>query len=254
MELLKQVLQFILDLIKKEEAKVIEKPVEKPVETVEKPKPTAKGLKYYPSAIPYKNMKTRAKYAKGYPLGAVVHFTAGRSEAGLSDAKAAIDLGITNGYAYLCIDKDGKVLQSHPIDEWGYHAGESAWKTITGAVSDDLIGIEICNAGLLTKTSDGKFMTWFKTEIPASQVRYVKESEWGGPSGYYHKYTEAQEKSLIELLKWLKNNDPVGCFSFDNVLGHNEVSGKLGIGYFRKNDPTGALSMPMSQLRALLKK
>jgi N-acetyl-anhydromuramyl-L-alanine amidase AmpD len=206
-----------------------------------------------------KRMKTHGKYEKGYPLGAVVHFTAGRYDGGVKKALDTIEGGIKNGFTFLCIGNDGSLVQAHPVDEWGYHAGESAWKNpkflkrLVGTVSDDLIGIEINCAGKLEKTKDGRYMTWFKTYIDEKDVRYVTEAEYGCPTGYYHKYTPEQEATLIKTLVWLKENDPTGQFSFDLVLGHDEVAGKLGIGYFRKNDPGGSISMPMSKLREHLK-
>lgn len=230
----------------------------KPAAPVEAPKPevviAGQGLDWYPKAVRYpKRMRTRGKYAKGYPLGLLYHHTAGRD-----GAAKTIEGGIAQGYAYLCTQEDGTIVQAHPISEFGYHGGESAWRIgvspLIGSVSDDLIGLEVNNAGLLTKTSDGRFKTWFNTYIPEDRVRYVTEKEWGCPTGYYHKFTEAQEKANFEFILWLKRNDPFGVFSFDHVLGHHEVAGKLGIGYFRKNDPGGSLSMPMPELRALLKK
>jgi hypothetical protein len=204
-------------------------------------------------------MRTRGKYDKGYPYGAIVHFTSGRYEGGIHKALDTIQGGVKNGFAFLCIAVKGELVQAHPVTEWGYHAGESAWKNpsfarrLVGSVSDDLIGIEINNAGRLEKTKDGRFKTWFGTYIPADQVRHVSASDYGTVEGYYHKYTAEQEKTLTNTLLWLKANDPVGCFDFDLVLGHDEVAGKLGIGYFRKNDPGGSLSMSMPQYRAYLK-
>jgi N-acetyl-anhydromuramyl-L-alanine amidase AmpD len=220
-------------------------PVTKP--TVE----LGRKLEWYPKAIKHSRaMRERGTYPKGYPQGAVVHFTAGRD-----NAPGTLDDGISNGYTYLCINKAGQMYQAHPISKWGYHAGESAWKVglkpLIGAVSDDLIGIEICNAGRVEKQADGRFKTWFGTYIEADQVRYSEGRE-NQLKGYYEKYTPEQEKALIEALLWLKAQAP-DVFDFDCVLGHDEVAGPLGIGYWRKNDPGAALSMTMSEFRALLK-
>lgn len=222
-----------------------------------------KGQEWYPKALRYAlPMRTRGKYPKRYPEGSVLHHTAGRD-----GAAKTIASGIRNGYAYLCCQKDGLIVQAHPISEWGYHGGESAWKIgvkrLLGSVSDDLIGLEVNSAGLLSKI-DGKFYPWWaidkagkvisaSQEIKPENVRYVTEAEWGCPSGYYEKFTPQQEASIIDFYLFLKENDPVGCFDFDLILGHHEVSGKLGIGRWRKNDPGGCLSMPMPKLRELLK-
>jgi N-acetyl-anhydromuramyl-L-alanine amidase AmpD len=210
-------------------------------------------LSWIPWAIKHPTqMRTRGTYSGGYPKGAVVHYTAGRFEGGLKKAHSTIEGGIKNGYAYLCIAHTGELVQAHPIEQWGYHAGESKWKGLFGAVSDDLIGIEMNCAGLLTEKK-GQLLTWWGDEIPRDDARFVKEKDYGCPTGWYHKYTPAQEETLIKTLLWLKMNDPLNNFSFDYVLGHSEVSGVKGLGWFRKQDPGGSLSMPMDQFRELLK-
>lgn len=239
---------------------VINKPKPKPEPVVapikpEQPAPKerkAEMLDWYPKAIKHsKRMKTKGKYAKGYPVGAVVHFTAGRD-----GAAKTIDGGIKNGYAYVCIQKDGTMVQAHPVSEWGYHAGESAWKhlakKLSGAVSDDLIGIEINAAGRCEALGNGKFKTWFGEILTQDQVRWTPGKD-NQLKGWYEKFTPAQEKTLIEFLLWLKGQAP-DVFDFDFVLGHDEVAGPAGIGRWRKNDPGAALSMTMPELRAYLKR
>lgn len=210
--------------------------------------PIAVGL-YPPFANVMKDrMRTHGPYAgKGTPIGAIVHFTAGHD-----GAENTIRDGIKNGYAYWDIQRDGQLFCAHPYNEFGYHAGESKWKNILGSVSDDLLGIEINAAGRLTKLPDGTFKSWFGKIYQAGEVRYCDGSSKDQCEGYYHKYTEAQEETLIKTLLWLKARNP-DVFSFDNVLGHCEVAGVLGLGYFRKNDPSAALSMTMPEFRALLK-
>ena len=127
------------------------------------------------------------------------------------------------------------------------------------------IGIEMNCAGNLTKINGKYYPYWAldkskkrviypDEEIPADQVRYVTEEAYGCPTGYYHKYSPEQEKTLIEFLVWLVLNDPYGVFKVERILGHHEVSGKRGIGKWRKPDPGGSLSMTMDQLRATVLK
>lgn len=195
-------------------------------------------------------MKTRGKYAMGWPRGAIVHFTAGRD-----GAENTLKYGASQGHTYLCIQKDGQIFQAHPANEWGYHAGESAWtrfaKKLVGSVSDDLIGIEICNAGKVTPIGNGKFKTWFGVELDSSQVRYT-EGKANQQKGWYEKYTPKQEDALKKVLFWLKDQNK-DVFDFDFVLGHDEVAGVRGLGWFRKNDPGAALSMTMDEFRSNLK-
>ena len=224
--------------------------------TLDIPKVISKGQMRYPKAIrPQNPMKARGKFKGNYPVGIVVHFTAGRS-GGLTKALDSIKGGIKNGFLFACIADTGEFVQPNPMNEWGYHAGTSKWSyknLFSGSVSDETFGIEINNAGMLTKQSDGTFKTWFNTIIPKEQVRHVTEAEFGCPTGYYHKYTPQQEKTLIEFCVWAIKNDPTGRLTAETILGHHEVAGKLGIGYFRKNDPGGALSMSMSKFRGLIK-
>ena len=60
--------------------------------------------------------------------------------------------------------------------------------------------------------------------------------------GFYHVYTALQEKTLVDTLFWLKDQSPE-VFSFNYVLGHDEVSPN------RKSDPGAALSRTMPEFR-----
>jgi len=207
------------------------------------------GLLWHPLAKIHKlRMKTHGKYAGGYPRGAIVHFTAG-------NRPGSLDWGIAQGYCYLMIDGQGTIQQAHPIDEYGWHAGASAYPGLKGSVSDELVGIEIASAGKLEKVvvaGQNRYKAWFHKssgEYFFDQDVRFSQARANIIEGWYHKYTEAQEATLISLLKWLKHNDPTGQFSFDFVLGHDEVASPHG----RKQDPGASLSMTMPELRKLLK-
>ncbi len=196
---------------------------------------------WYPGAVRMlEKMPTLGKYELGYPRGAVVHFTAGRD-----GARQAILGGIKDGHTFLCIQKNGAVYQAHPVSEWGAHAGKSSWRGLEGRVSDELIGIEMCSAGRVTPEPDGRFRTWFDTLIEPENVRYTDGMD-NQIRGYYEKFTEEQERALVELLLWLRWQAPT-IFRFDLILGHDEVAGG------RKTDPGAALSMTMPELRHRLK-
>jgi len=205
-----------------------------------RPDPNEGELKslWYPHArIPDVRMQTQGKYAKNYPLGAVVHYTAGHSLA------AAAEHGREMGYCYFIIDVDGVVHQSFPLDEWGYHCGQSYFKELGSSLSKHLVGIEIICAGEVEKKPNGSFKTWFDKEVPAEKVRVATKEKYGiVKDGYYEKFTLAQEASLEKLLVWLKDNSPE-VFMIDNVLGHHEISPD------RKKDPGGSLYLPMADLR-----
>jgi N-acetylmuramoyl-L-alanine amidase len=234
LDFIKGLIEFLTSFLKKQEP--------------ERPSAGASGKKllWYPLAHTSSNLKmpTQGTYAKKYPVGAVVHFTAGRYEGGLQKAIDSIEGGIKNDYAFMCIGNDGSIVQAHPLDKWGWHAGISSWPSLGESLSKHLVGIEINNAGKLKKVGT-KYLTWFDTEVPSSQVRKIDAID-NMEAGYYHKFTEAQEKTLIDLLLWLKRNNP-DVFNLDLVLGHYEISPG------RKNDPSGSLSMSVAQLRKLIK-
>jgi hypothetical protein len=219
--------------------------------------PTGEKKLWYPEALIRTDIRRAAQgeYPKGYPYGAIVHFTAGQYSKGLENAITAIS---SSPYFFCSIGTDGKFVQANPLNQWGYHAGESGW-VIDGekrsGVSNFLVGIEITNPGRL-EVHQGKYYTYWdsarKQPLDPAQVRVITQNRDNILAGAYLPYTTAQEQSLIEFLLWAKANNP-GVFDFDYVLGHDEVAGPKGIGRWRKNDPGGALSMTMTEFRKLLK-
>jgi hypothetical protein len=216
--------------------------------------------RWYPLAIKTgAEMRTRGKYSNGFPKGMVVHFTAGRSrggvlrnkktnaEQGLQSVNSAVKKG---SYAYFVLDRDGNVYQNFPLDRWGYHAGKSSWKGLSGTVSNELVGIEIMNAGKMEDKRDGEYYAWFTgsrdTPFSEDEVRHIKKKTDNQQKGTYQKYSEAQEEALLELVMWLKRSRPE-VFDLDLVVGHDEVSPG------RKNDPGGSLSMTMPDFRSKIK-
>lgn len=206
----------------------------------ERPSPDQEGQKllWIPYAERLKPMKAAGKYPKGYPEGLIVHFSAG------SSMRSTMDWGREQGYMFLGIDKEGNVYQTNPLNEWGHHAGVSSWPGIGSSVSNRLIGVELDCAGKLSSAGPGKWKSWFGRIVGEDKVRTVVGKD-NQKKGTYEKYTEAQEAALFDLIVWLKTNNP-SVFKVDWVLGHDEVAPS------RKDDPGGALSMTMPELRARL--
>lgn len=216
------------------------------------------GKPWIPWAVDaYPRMKTAGLFAGGWPRFLVLHYTAGSDNVGA--AIATHKQGVTNGFAYLSNDWDGTLYQGHPINRWGGHcggAGKSGWPGERGGMNDKSLGLETCSPGKL-EAKNGQYYAWYDTRftkpIPLDNRRYVTEAEYGCPTGWYKKFSNSQESTIIRLCKYVKENDPTGRFTYDNVLAHHEVSGKKGIGYFRKSDQGGCMSMSMDQLRKRLK-
>lgn len=192
--------------------------------------------------------KTRGNYPKGYPEGAIVHWTGGHWDQSGADAMA---FQRKSGMCYFYIDEKGTIFQNFPLNRWGLHAGDSKkypshWPEFGKYVSNRAVGIELACAGTL----NSKNQPWFKRTVPADQVRVVGDKD-NMQAGRYQKYTPAQEESLTRLLLALKANNP-DVFDLNLVLGHDEVSGKRGIGWSRKSDPGGSLSMTMDEYRKKL--
>lgn len=92
---------------------------------------------------------------------------------------------------------DGVIVQCFDDEYWAYHLGN-----VNKYLHRHSIGIELCNFGWL-KEKNGKFYTWTNTEVREDQVIELSEPFRG--YRYYHKYSEAQIKSLKKLLEYLSN-------------------------------------------------
>lgn len=184
---------------------------------------TEKNQLYYPRARIDREMPARGDYENGYPIGAVIHYTASGSS--LYD----IDHGIKHGLCYWLIAEDGTVFQTAPLNKWGYHAGPSSHPKIGENLSSKLLGIEVDCPGKLVRGPLG-WRTWYGTYIRDEDVNVV-----GGEG--FARFASKQTAALERLLIWLKINNPL-VFSFDNVVGHQEVSKG-------KSDPGGSLGWEM---------
>lgn len=199
------------------------------------PVESPKGNKdlWVPWAIrPSRSMSTSFTYPKGYPHGAIVHFTAGRDKTE-QEALDSYNWGCDSGFTFFVIGPTGKLYQGFPLNKGGAHAGASYWPGLGSGVSSKLVGIEVACAGKL----DNRGKSWFGVTYPQDEIR-----------NGFKKYTPQQEETLIKLLVWLKKNCP-DVFDVQYILGHDECAVPAG----RKNDPGSSLSMTMDELRALIK-
>jgi hypothetical protein len=91
---------------------------------------------------------------------------------------------------------DGKVYEAFDPMYWAHHLGvKSKNNTFLNQKS---ISIELCNYGPLTKSKDGRFFSYIKSEVPETLVTEL-ETPFRGHK-YYHSYTEQQLDSLRSLI------------------------------------------------------
>jgi hypothetical protein len=97
---------------------------------------------------------------------------------------------------------DGEIVQGFSSKHWAYHLGLkqdvfTKYKVPYQSLDKISIGIEICNWGWLTE-KNGKFYTYVNSEVPKDQV--IKLDTPYKNFTYWHDYTDAQIKSVKELL------------------------------------------------------
>ena len=100
--------------------------------------------------------------------------------------------------------KDGEIVQCFSSKNWAYHLGvkSSHFQNLNipyKPLDKTSIGVELCAWGPLT-LKNGKFYNYVNGEVPADQVCELDEPFRGYK--YYHKYSEAQIKSLENLLRY----------------------------------------------------
>lgn len=169
--------------------------------------------------------KTKSKKAQGL----VVHYTvSGRTE---KSAKGVVNYLAKEGLGCMVMDENGIIYVPENFDierEYAYHAGTSSWLGKSG-ISAYCMGMEICCWGRDSKVGP------FRESKGEANIK----------KGKYQAYTEAQEKALINFIKWQMDVNPE--FSVDWVVGHDEIAPT------RKSDPGASLSMTMPEFRKQLR-
>lgn len=193
---------------------------------------------WYPKAVKNIDGIEFKEYGDYLPQGAVIHYNAARGgnaptpEEAERLAKRLISYLSSKKYGTMTVDAFGKVYQNMPLNKWSAHAGKSRWKGTTGqSVNNEFVGIDLMCAGRV-KLKGSKFVTWWGGELPKEHVVHSEDRD-NIKEGWYEKCTDLQFEELTRLLVWLNSN--FDSFSFDNVVGHDEVSPE------RKTDPGASL-------------
>lgn len=161
------------------------------------------------------------------PKYIVVHYTAGRTAA--SSARWLCDKK-SRASAHLVIGREGALLQLVKFDVVAWHAGQSAWKGLSGLNSRS-IGIELDNPGVVHRVNG----RWRSLSLGIDyQDGDVVEAP--GPDGVIRGwvlYSQVQLELLEEICRELIAAYP----TIEDVLGHSDISPG------RKSDPGGAFAM-----------
>jgi N-acetylmuramoyl-L-alanine amidase len=212
---------------------------------------------WYPHARRTIAMPVRGAYANNYPIGAVVHTTEGHAKRGDQNAEDTMQDGARRGFCYFCISWTGRIYQPAPLNLWGYHCDPTYHPVMGRSLGSKLVGIELCNGGLMVLTASGwkpvdfADIPWSETYTDA-ELRQTDKVFNVTRAGTYHCMTAAQEEALTQLLIWMHRNNPA-VFKVENVVGHDEVavdSGTTTLG--RKSDPGASLSLYMPAYREKL--
>lgn len=178
------------------------------------------------------------KFPANQPDTIVIHYTAGRS------AKSAVKTLMREGSgvsAHLVMAREGEIYQLVPFDTVAWHAGPSTWAGRTG-LNKYSIGIEIDNAGPLTRTGDGNFAAWFGGSYAAADaIEGVHRNE--RVSRFWHRYSEIQIEQVEEICALL-----IARYGITTIVGHEEIAPG------RKNDPGPAFPLDKLRTRLLLEK
>lgn len=201
----------------------------------------------YPLAKIIPNVPLMARggtYKNKFPEGIIIHFTGGWQN---QRPKDAIYYANSHGHRYFFIAENGDVYQQFDLSGYGPHAGESLCPiTKRKTVSQFYVGIEVaCGGKLIDSDKDSQIDdTYFKQNIDPSNIRYgAYRGKYQWSEGSYEKFTQDQERELINLCVWLCKNG----VNPDLILGHDEVAPK------RKNDPGLSLSVKMDEFREKIK-
>jgi hypothetical protein len=100
---------------------------------------------------------------------------------------------------------DGVVVRCFDDHCWAYHLGLRTDNRLT--LESCSVGIELCNYGPLTRTADGRFLSYVNREVPGAQA-----VDLGAPFRgfqFYQRYSGKQLAALRELLVDIANRHSI---------------------------------------------
>jgi N-acetylmuramoyl-L-alanine amidase len=172
----------------------------------------------------------------------VLHYTAGPT---LESTRQRFLDQTSKVSAHLIIGRDGAVAQLVDFDRAAWHAGKSVLKAALPpknviGLNKFSIGIELVNAGHLSKSESGKYRTWYGAEVDPDDVVKVNPKD---PASfgrrYWHRFPPEQIAACQDIATLLCRE-----FGLEEILGHSDVAPG------RKTDPGPAF--PLANLRSII--
>lgn len=157
--------------------------------------------------------KNSGTFATGLPDTIVFHFTATGS---LQMAVNYLMDPEVKASAHLVIGRNGSIVQLMPFDRIAWHAGVSEYQGRSN-LNRYSIGIELENAGRLTKSGD-QYIAWFGRAYGEDEVMAATHQNEVEPS-YWHRYTEAQISAVMDVCRLLCSN-----YAIASMVGHDEIA------------------------------
>lgn len=157
----------------------------------------------------------------------VIHYTAGTTAAGalrwLADPAARAS-------AHLIVDRDGSVHQMIPFNRCAWHAGRSRWGEVVG-LNSCAIGIELVNAGKLSRGADGCWRSVFRQPVADGDVLVATHKHESQPAGW-QRFPQPQLDAVTSIGRVLCE-----AYRLSAIVGHDDVAPR------RKIDPGPAFPM-----------
>ncbi|MCG8672230.1 MAG: N-acetylmuramoyl-L-alanine amidase [Pseudomonadales bacterium] len=178
--------------------------------------------------------KHSGQFARGLPDTVVLHFS------GTGTLQSAINTMLdpeVKASVHLIIGRNGNVVQLLPFDRIAWHAGVSEYQGRKD-LNRYSIGIELENAGRLTKAGD-QYVSWFGRTYGEDDVVQAAHANEAEPS-FWHRYSEAQISAVLDVCRVLCRD-----YGITNILGHDEISPQ------RKVDPGPAFPLDIVRERLL---
>ena len=178
--------------------------------------------------------KNKATFKSGSLDTLIIHYTAGRSA---ESSARFLQKQKVKASAHLVIGRNGEIFQLVPFNIIAWHAGVSSYGGRSG-FNNYSIGIELDNAGILTRTGND-FQSWFgKKYMPNEVMEGVHRNE--SLSRHWHIYTERQLEVNEEVTGLILDRYK----SIEHILGHEEIAPG------RKKDPGPAF--PLDKFRRMM--